>query len=280
MIKFQEKSYSTGDVVKGGTIGATAGYSASKLLKSMFPDKLRKIATESYKNDKGNKVTKDIYETVSTAPEVLEAGFNKLAEGSEKILAKLPVIGKYLDGINRKFWDRLIEVGKFIQKNPTTSAVIGALVGASIAAGYYLIKASYNKTSNYASKLKGDFKGRMIEKVAEALVAMGYKSGVDFTTDPAQADYLKTKVCIIVSSTKDEVGISINSINEPKLEPVSRAIIKNLPSGTKFYKRESGSNNELTLAMTGSNNGDPTYIASIVERFIRKKYPVFLIEIN
>lgn len=269
MIRFQEKQYGIGvDTARGAGIGAALAVGANKIMNTAIkPDWVTRKVIKVTRNGhlKGRK---------SIPPmEVIAEG---LKEKSATFLSKFGKVGEWLKGGNKSFWDNLGKLGAWIMSNPGKAAIAGAAIGASIAAGYYLIKAAYNKVDQ---KLTG-FRGKMIDRVVDYLITMGYKRDTDFTTNPAQADYLKTKVCIVVSSTKDVVNITVNSINDPKLEPVARQIIKNLPSGSQFYQRESDKSNELTLAVTHSNNGDHVYIASIVERFIKKKYPVFIIEIN
>lgn len=298
MIQFREKSYGdnnvTSNVVKAAGTGSSIGWALHKIGKNLFKevtkDKIihgwenagKIISEEAYNklSSVDKKAYKHVYttgkETLKNSAQVFGESMAKKAESTEKFLAKFGTVGEWLKGVNRSFWDRLSKMGKWILQNPTEASLIGAAIGASIAIGYYLIKASYNKVDQ---KLIG-FKGRMIDKVCEALTSMGYKKDIDFTTSPSQADYIKTRVCLVVSSTRDELNITINSVNDSKLEPIARQIIKNLPSGSKFYQRQSDKSNELTLAVTHTNNGDHIYIASIAERFIKKKYPVFIVEIN
>lgn len=276
MIKFREKQYNaTSDAVSGASVGAGVGWALSKTLGGLFKDKVKKVATETFKRD-GKEITKDIYETVKTGDQYLKESLGHASSNIENFLLKFGTIGEYLKGTNKAFWNKLAKVGMWIKRNPTEASIIGALVGASLAIGYYLIKKSYNKVDQ---RLVG-FRGKMLDLVTDTLRSMGYERDKDFTTDPAQADYLKTKVCIVVSSSKDELSLTINSMSDPRLDSISKQIIKNLPSGTKFYKKESDKSNELSLALIPTSNGDYAYIATIAERFIKRKYPVFLLEIN
>lgn len=275
MIKFREKQYNaTSDAISGASAGAAIGWTLSKTLGGLFKDKVKKVATETFKRD-GKEITKNIYETVKTGDQYLKESLGHASSNVENFLSKFGTIGEYLKGTNKAFWDKLAKVGMWIKRNPTQASIIGALVGASLAVGYYLIKRSYNGVSNKLS----NFRGKMIDLVVNDLKKLGYRRDTDFTTDPAQADYLKTKVCIVVSSTKDDLSLVINSINDPKLDSVSKSIIKTLPSSAKYNRKESDKNNELSLTLM-SSNGDHAYISSITEMFIKRKYPVFLIEIN
>lgn len=252
MIRFREKTYGVAaDTAKAGITGASIGIGLNKI---------------------GNAVLGGKDKSVGYLTEAMSSASNTI----ESILSKSGSIGEYLKGVNKSFWDRLSKIGKWILTNPAKAGLIGAAVGASLAVGYYLIKKSYNK----ADQMLVGFRGKMLDLVTDTLRSMGYERDKDFTTDPAQADYLKTKVCIVVSSSKDELSLTINSISDPKLDSISKQIIKNLPSGTKFYKKESDKSNELSLALIPTSNGDYAYIATIAERFIKRKYPVFLLEIN
>lgn len=279
MIRFREKEYSNirTETARGAGLGAAIAVGVNKLMKSAIPDVVKRTPAKKdgkFIYDNGKQVFNT--EVLKEGTEIFKEGMEKAAPKVEAFLSKFGEVGKWLKGANRSFWDNLTKLGAWIMSNPSKAAIAGAAIGASLAAGYYLIKAAYNK----ADQKLANTSGRMLDKVCKVLEKMGYKRNQDFTTDPVQADYLRTKVCIVVSSTKDELNITVNSINDPKLEPVARQIIKNLPSGSKFYQRQSDKSNELTLAVTGSNNGDHTYIATVVERFIKKKYPVFIIEIN
>lgn len=277
MIKFREKSYSgLSDTVKGAGIGAGIGVGLNKIGNSILTKVVSKTPRMTDKgklifDDKGNQVFNKVIEPAS------DRIADKLSKVSNKIESGLEYIGlDSLKGANKKFWESLTKLGKWILDNPSKAAFAGALIGASLALGYYLIKRTYNKANQSLATANGS---GMLDKVIKELEKSGFKRGVDFTTDPAKADYLKTKVCLVISTSKDEINLMINSISDPKLDKESDRIIKNLPSKTRFYKKESDRNNELTLSTIPSNM-DHSYIASVAERFIRRRYPVFLIEVN
>lgn len=291
MIRFREKTYGlAADATKAGVTGASIGIGLNKIGNTILP-----IATKSKPIEGLGKFITKYGMKVDSALQSMSNKGSLLSEmpslpvtanTDTTVLNKIKVnqvIGRgitntarFLRGASRSFFDNLGKLGSWILKNPTQAAVTGAIIGASLAVGYYLIKRSYDKVDQ---KLTG-FKGKMLDLVVTTLNSMGYEMDKDFTTDPAQADYLKTKVCIVVSSSKDELSLTINSISDPKLDSISKQIIKNLPSGAKFYKKESDKSNELSLALIPTSNGDYAYIATIAERFIKRKYPVFLLEIN
>jgi hypothetical protein len=280
MIKFREKQYASElsvNATKAAGIGSGVGIALNKIGNKVLPV-IKKTARvdrngNSVFNDRGEQIFNT--EVISTASDRLGDILGNARSKIDIGLSKIGTIGEYLKGANRLFFEKLGKIGKWILDNPTKASIIGALVGASLAVGYYLIKRSYNGVSNKLS----NFRGKMIDLVVNDLKKLGYRRDTDFTTDPAQADYLKTKVCIVVSSTKDDLSLVINSINDPKLDSVSKSIIKTLPSSAKYNRKESDKNNELSLTLM-SSNGDHAYISSITEMFIKRKYPVFLIEIN
>lgn len=162
---------------------------------------------------------------------------------------------------------------EYISKNPKNAVGVGALVGASLALGYYLIKGSYNKLSNNSAKITSN--NSVSWQVADHLKASGYKSGKDYTIDPSVADYIHTKVCLVINASNDELSIISNSVDDNKLNSITKNVIKNLPDRAKYYKNESG----LTLSSFPANKLNSQYIANIAEMFINRKYSVFIVEV-
>lgn len=249
MIVFREKKYNAkSEAMAGATLGSSIGYGVGSILRAGYND-----------------------------PDKLKTVINNGSTAVGKFLSKFgpTSISKYLKGANKSFWSRLESIGLWMRNNPIEASITGALVGASLAVCFYIIKKSYNKVDRMASNIVPD----LLDRIVSNLKKSGYKFNKDYTTDPAQADYMKTKVCMVISQSSSELCININSVDDPKLNTISKSIIKNLPGTAKYSKRESDKNNELTLTLISTGN-DAAYITNIVEMFIKRKYPVFLLELN
>lgn len=171
------------------------------------------------------------------------------------------------------------KVTKFMAGNPGLTTAAAFLVGSSLALAAHLLKGT-NTAINKKSLSLFNNQNYNVKRIALLLSNMGYKSNIDFTLDPAEADYLKTKVCFVIKRSQDNINLIINMTDDPKLEKISRSIIKNLPTSTKISKKEYEEGNELLLTVLSSNSGSSEYVASVVEKFIQKGFPVFLSEIN
>lgn len=254
MIKFREKSYTDwSDVVKGGAIGSSLAVGFNRLANS------RSIKIN------GQNIGEKFSGSLSNAGNSTSNFFKRFGSIGEKL-------AKY----NRSIWNKLGKFSRYIIENPAQAALGGALVGASLVLAYWLIKSAYNKADEATTSNDND----VLAEVCRNLIKAGFKINKDFTTNPAEADNLRTKVCIVISKAEGHISINVNSISDPKLDQISKSLIKNLPSGSKYSTRESDRNNDLMITLVDSNNNDAGYIASVAERFIRAKYPVFIVELN
>lgn len=181
-------------------------------------------------------------------------------------------------GINALSGETLIKndsrVGKILG-NPVASTVAGSIVGAALGGLYYLFKSVTNKSTSLNER-----KLNLPKDIVTTLTKFGYKEGFDFTFDPKKANDLKTKVCIVISRTSDDMTLIINSISDPKLESISKQIIKTLPNTSVITRRKSDKWNELTISSLSTNNGDSGFISILAEKFIQRKYPVYLVEVG
>lgn len=261
MIKFRMYSSAKSGVIRSASLGAAIGAGLNKAYN---------IASKG-----------DVTSAVNAIDGAAASAYGKVADIIGYGTGRIGDIQKSLRGASNKFFQTLSTLGSWIIKNPKTAMLSGAIIGASLAIGYYLIKAAYSRGSSAKARFDSNSKlNSLTSKIDKALSSSGYVNGKHYCMDPATADRLKTRVCIVIDSGSEEASLTINSVNEPKLEPVSRYIIKNLPSGYTFYRRDSDKSNELTLASIPTSNLDPVYIASIAERFIKKGYPVFILQLS
>lgn len=90
---------------------------------------------------------------------------------------------------------------------------------------------------------------------------------------------MKTKVCVVISRTADELGVLVNMANDPKLKSVSAEITKSLPVDAQETEKFSDRFNDLQISSYPSSK-DSVFVFSIVESFIKRGFPVYLLEVG
>lgn len=187
--------------------------------------------------------------------------------GASGLSKALTALGVYQVGSDSR--------AKKILDNPMASSITGALIGASLATAYFLTK----KGASQARKLTND-KRNIVKDIRSTLVKFGFKEGSDFTFDPKTSNILKTRVCIVISRTSDELSLNINTVNDSKLDSISNQIIKTLPNTSVITRKTSDKFNELIISSISSNSGDAGFISITAEKFIKRGYPVFIVEVG
>ncbi|MCF0114819.1 MAG: hypothetical protein HUJ56_05650, partial [Erysipelotrichaceae bacterium] len=134
-------------------------------------------------------------------------------------------------------------------------------------------------TSEFLNK-KMTVNNRLMKDVVENLKRSGFKEGDDFTRDPKRSNLLKTKVCLVISRSSDELRLLINMVNDRKLNDLTKGFTKNLPNYSTVTEKVSDRYNELSITTTTSNKGDAGWVSSIAEKYIREGYPVYLVEVG
>ena len=152
----------------------------------------------------------------------------------------------------------------------TAGAIIGAALGT--------ISGAIVEGSRIISKKNVD--NRLMEKVVEDLKKTGFKEGYDFTRDPKKANELKTKVCIVVSKNSGDLRVLINTVSDPKLFGLVEKTVKNIPNTSAITKKVSDKFNDITITTISDSSADVGLVAGLAEKFIRSKYPVYLIEVG
>ena len=152
---------------------------------------------------------------------------------------------------------------------PLAGAALGAVAGSL----WGIVKTADQVISQHGTGHK------LIEEVVKNLKRAGYKRDTDWTMDPKRATTMKTKVCIVLSRTADELGVLINMANDPKLKSVSAEITKNLPVDAQETERFSDRFNDLQISSYPSSK-DSVFVFSIVESFIKRGFPVYLLEVG
>lgn len=155
--------------------------------------------------------------------------------------------------------------------------LIGAstLVGAALGA----IAGGIKELDRYISH-KTTVDKRLMEKIVEDLKKTGFEEGVDFTRDPKTADKIKSPVSIAITRNSGELRLLVNTIADKKLKDLTKQVIKNLPNSSAVTQEEKNRYNEISITTISDGSADVGLISGICEKFIRNKYPVYLVEVG
>ena len=159
-----------------------------------------------------------------------------------------------------------LKKGSLVAAGTIIGAALGTLSGA-------IVEGSRLISNRNADK-------RLMNKVVDDLKKAGFKEGYDFTRDPKKANELRTKVCLVVSKHSGDLRILINSVSDPKLSDLVDKTVKNIPNLSAITKKASDKFNDITITTISDSSADVGLVAGLAERFIRSKYPVYLIEVG
>ena len=152
---------------------------------------------------------------------------------------------------------------------PLVGAALGGLAGSL----WGVVKTLDTKISQ---SLTGH---KLIEEVIKNLKRAGYREGQQWTLDPKKATLMKSKVCVVLSQSADNTGILVNMANDPKLKEISVEITNSLPTGFRETEKISDRFNEIQIS-SFPDKTDATYIFTVLEKFIKRGFPVYLIEVG
>ena len=164
--------------------------------------------------------------------------------------------------------------GKDITLSGNSLIGAGALIGAALGA----LASAIETGSNYASKKTAD--RRLMSMVIDDLKKTGFKEGQDFTRDPKRANEIRTRVCLVITRNSGDLRILINTVSDPKLRELVDKTTKNIPNMSAMTKKASDKFNEITITTISDTSADVGLVAGLAEKFIRAKYPVYLIEVG
>lgn len=167
---------------------------------------------------------------------------------------------------------------KDIVKNPLLKKILlGTSIGVAVISGLSMLAEFYNKKKS-VSEVKKSINYNL-NQVIDILTRNGYIENKDFFTDPKKADQYKTKVSIILRRDLGTMDLIVNTTYDAKLDRVTRSIFKEIPSESSFFKKSSENNIEIIVSSIDVNSS-PDYMAEVSQKFIEKKIPVYLLEIN
>lgn len=157
------------------------------------------------------------------------------------------------------------------------TGVIGAgiIIGASLGALVGLIRKGDELISQKSTVDK-----RLMDKVITDLKKAGFKEGINFTRDPHEADKLKTPISIAITRNSGELKLLVNTITDDKLKSITKELIKNLPNSSVVSQEAKNRYNKISITSISDGSADVGLIAGIAERFIRNKYPIYLVEVG
>ena len=173
----------------------------------------------------------------------------------------------------RKDFSILSDTVKFAKRLGVVAA--GTLVGAALGALVGTIKKGDEAISR---KLTVD--NRLMDRVVEDLKKTGFKEGSDFTRDPKTADSLKSAISVAITRNSGELRLLVNTIADNKLKDITKNIIRNLPNSSAVTEESKSRYNEISITTISDGTADVGLIAGICEKFIRNKYPVYLVEVG
>lgn len=161
-----------------------------------------------------------------------------------------------------------------VAKNRAITIGASVLVGAALGGIYGLIKDASNAINNH------QVDDRLSDRIVRNLNNLGFKEGTQYTRDPKTADLLKTKICVVISRVNGDLKIIINYLNDPKFKEESQKIIKNLPPSAVALEKMGDRFNDITITTVSDKTQDPALVSGILEQFIRRGYPVYIVEVG
>lgn len=197
--------------------------------------------------------------------------------GGNLATLSLPLSGKDAKNIEYKgsnpTFRKMNALSPFAKRLGVVAA--GTLVGAALGALVGTIKKSDEAISR---KLTVD--NRLMDRVVEDLKKTGFKEGSDFTRDPKTADSLKSAISVAITRNSGELRLLVNTIADNKLKDITKNIIRNLPNSSAVTEESKSRYNEISITTISDGTADVGLIAGICEKFIRNKYPVYLVEVG
>lgn len=208
---------------------------------------------------------------------ILSSTLKGAAIGGNLGLLSLPLGNKNAEGIYYKgsnpTFRKMNKLSPFSKRLGIIAA--GTLVGAALGALVGTIK----KSDEIISR-KTTVDNRLMDRVVEDLKKTGFKEGSDFTRDPKTADSLKSTVSIAITRNSGELRLLVNTISDNKLKDITKNIIKNIPNSSAVSEEQKSRYNEISITTISDGSADVGLIAGICEKFIRNKYPVYLVEVG
>lgn len=256
IFKQKNNSHTKDMAFKGAVVGGTLAGGALPFLPDGFG-----LRTENKKNSYTKEYRKDQDKGNPTFAEHKTEVTKDSKEITYDYTGKNKFAMKY-NNWNPFFKKALIEVGGI-----AVGAALGALAGAIM------------DISDHINR-KTTVNNRLMKNVVDNLKRSGYREGKDFTRDPKMSNLLKTKVCLVISKSSDEIKLLINMIRDSKLKSISDDIVKNLPTLSTVSEKVTDRYNDLNITTMTSNKGDAVWVTSIAEKFIQNGFPVYLIEVG
>ena len=313
MKKFRQRDFSSGSLIKKGFIQglsnpvglASLGVSATALATTRSNYKMQKARIKQAdtqheeikkQNERLIRALSGVENGLSRFPQQQQPQVKKTFRRSNKDDAWLRIAGRKIFSEKQKSYGDITEgfVKGGLQGAGLTTALILPLTKAGITgtprakAATILVGAALGALAGtiwgitkvgYRSVTQMNTGHDLIEEVIKNFKRAGYKRDKDWTTDAKVAGLMKTKVCIVISRRADELGVLINMVNDERLKQVSEDVIKNLPAQKQKTEKVSDKFNDLQITSFPDSN-DPVFIFSVAERFIKRGFPVYIMEVG
>jgi len=151
----------------------------------------------------------------------------------------------------------------------------GTVIGAALGLVVGLVKEADTKINRSLTVDR-----RLMQNVIDNLKRDGFKEGIDYTRDPKIANDLKTKVCIVISKSSNNLHLLVNTVADAKLKTVTNGMVKNIPNTAAVNTKLSDKYNDISISAISDSSADTGLITGISEYFIRHKYPIYLVEVG
>lgn len=172
----------------------------------------------------------------------------------------------------------LIINNKDIVKDPLLKKILlGTSIGVTVISGLGLLMDYYNRRKSI-HEVKNSV-NHNINFIADLLKADGKIEGKDFFLDPREADSSRAKVSMILRKDIGTMDFIVNTSRDPKLDSLTKSIFRDIAGKPGYFKKETDNNTEIIVTSLDTSF-DPSYVVGVAEKFINKKVPVYLLEIN
>lgn len=181
---------------------------------------------------------------------------------------KAKAAGKKDNEENRPIgWGDFSDSAKLIASTTITGAALGAICGMIQNLDDSLSKASANNNN-------------LMDKIQKKLKQLGYVGNKDYTKDPKFANLLKTKVCIVISRSSDDLKLLINMAQDDKLKDATSEIVDRLPKTAVVTEKAGNRFNDFSVSTLSRGAKDVDFIVRVIEMFIKRGFPVYLVEVG
>lgn len=175
--------------------------------------------------------------------------------------------GYISDDKKRKAKDRFSDAMDYVGAATLIGAGLGLLVG--------IVQGIDHKISG-----RNTYSGNIAEDIRSKLKSSGYVEDKDYTLNPKFANILKTRACLVVSRTSDDLKLLVNTVNDPELKKVTDEVVRGLPRTAVVTENLKNRFNELSISTLSKGAKDTAFVTRVAEMFIKRGMPVYIVEVG